>query len=256
MDCLSVSIIPARPLVGAVPIRPNVEELGNALHALVHPNRLQLLLELSRPKLVSDLRLTPASVPDGENPDRPLSRQAVQAHLDQLVDVGLVRALATTTDAGRAAFAYVVDHARLFALAEDFRTLARTERAVQLDPLETSGLSGEVAPKWPDGPKLVIVHGLGEGTAVPLALIDRTPPRGWVIGRGDRAHVRLTYDPFVSSENAEIVPNDRDYHLLDLRTSLNGTYRNWRRLPVGGEVALENGDIIGVGRTLLLFREK
>lgn len=238
-------------LEGAV----ELDRLGAYMKVLVHPNRLELLSLLREPKTVDEIRLTPSTPQAGGNPDRPISRQAVENHLDQLVDAGLVRVGKTQRKGKRPVNEYVVDHARVFAVIEELRQLTSLQPTVSLDPLETAGLPSHDEPDWPDGPKLVVAHGTRAGRAFPLRHADLDPPRGWIIGRDPDAHVDLEYDPFVSAENAEIVKEGDAFRLMDLRSSTNGTFLNWRQLPVGGEAELEPGDVIGVGRSLLVFRE-
>jgi len=64
----------------------------------------------------------------------------------------------------------------------------------------------------------------------------------------------LAYDPYVSHRHAEVVRRADEHRLIDLRTARNGTYLNWRRMPPGGDSVLQPGDIVGVGRSLLVFR--
>jgi pSer/pThr/pTyr-binding forkhead associated (FHA) protein len=102
----------------------------------------------------------------------------------------------------------------------------------------------------------VLVHGVHEGHVFPLRAPPAAGGRGWIVGRAKDAAVSLDYDPYVSIENSEILRVGRQFRILDLRTSKNGTLLNWKRLPVGGESPLRTGDVIGVGRSLLLFREE
>ncbi len=77
--------------------------------------------------------------------------------------------------------------------------------------------------------------------------------RGWAVGRKPGLPVSLEYDPYVSLVNSEVLPVGDRYLLADLGSSKNGTWLNWR--PVGAEpVPLTQGDVIGVGRSLLVFR--
>ncbi|HVL48036.1 MAG TPA: FHA domain-containing protein [Candidatus Thermoplasmatota archaeon] len=231
------------------------ERLEAFLKVLATTNRLELLSLLRRPKTLDEIRLTPAASQAAGSPDRAISRQAVQGHLDRLIDVGLVRVASTERKGKRAVQEYALDHARLFAVLEEMRKLSRLESTAAVDPFATESL-GEGRPlAWEDGPKVVIVHGVREGRAFPLKASAAKAPRGWIIGRAADAHVPLEYDPFVSTENSEIVKTAEGFRLLDLRTARNGTYLNWNRLPVGGSAPLESGDVIGVGRSLVVFRE-
>ncbi|MGQ0536289.1 MAG: FHA domain-containing protein [Methanobacteriota archaeon] len=231
------------------------ERLERYLKILAHSNRLELLSLLRTPRTLDEIRLTPSPSQAGENPERNISRQAVQNHIDRLLEAGLVRVGMTDRKGTRAHHEYVVDHARLFAVVEELRKVSTFEANVPLDPFMTEGLPEARERDWQEGAKLVLVHGIHEGKAFPLRQQDVKAPRGWVIGRAADAHISLEYDPYVSTENAEIMQVGAKFRLLDLRTSKNGTFVNWQRMPVGGEVVLAGGDIIGVGRSLLVFRE-
>lgn len=230
--------------------------LERYLKVLALANRLELLYALRKPRVLDEIHLTPHPSQAGLTPERPLTRQAVQHHLNQLTEAGLVRVRATERKGGRALQEYVLDHARLFAVVEELRKFSAIESLVPLDPFVTAGLAESRTPAWDEGPKLVLVHGVHEGRAFSLRHAELRPGRGWVIGRSPEAHVSLEYDPYVSTENAEILRVGNEFRLLDLRTAKNGTYLNWSRLPTGGEARLRTGDLIGLGRSLLLFREQ
>jgi len=231
-------------------------QLEGYLKGLAYANRLELLELLQQPRTLDEIHLQPSIAQAGINPDRPITRQAVQNHLDRLIEMGLVQVGTTERKGKRPMNEYRVDHSRLFAVVEDLRKLATIESGAPLDPYTTIEAPHGKSPAWIEGPKLVLVHGVNEGKAFPLRLADAKSPRGWVIGRGKECQVRLAYDPFVSTENAEVLRTEQGFRLLDLRTSRNGTFLNWRRLPVGAEVPLGCGDVIGVGRSLLVFRDK
>lgn len=238
--------------------QPSVEyeRLESYLKTLAYASRLELLAALRTPKTLDEIHLTPGASQAGENPDRPISRQAVQNHLDKLHEAGLVRVGETDRKGKRAIHEYTLDQARLFAVCEELRKVSALEPTVALDPNATEGLpESRGAASWETGAKLVLVHGVHEGRAFALKPSLTHPGRGWVIGRTADAAIALEYDPFVSLENAEVVQVGRQHRLLDLRSSRNGTFLNWRRLPVGGEATLRSGDVIGVGRSLLVFRE-
>jgi DNA-binding transcriptional ArsR family regulator len=221
-----------------------------------YASRLELLSLLRSPKTLDEIHLQPGASQAGENPDRPISRQAVQLHLDKLEEAGLIRVGMTERKGKRALYEYTLDQARLFAVCEELRRVSTFESLVTLDPNATEGLPAPTETRWEPGPKLVLVHGVHEGRAYPMKASARAPARGWVVGRAADAAVSLEYDPYVSVENSEIVQIGKQYRILDLRSSKNGTLLNWKRLPVGGEAVLRTGDVIGVGRSLLLFREE
>lgn len=231
------------------------ERLERFLKSLAYANRLELLSMLRIPRTLEEIHLSPGPAKAGESADRPISRQAVRGHLEQLEDAGLVRVRTGERPGRRAQHEYVLDHAQLFAVVDELRKLSTLEASVRLDPMATQQLQESRGPLWEEGLKVVIVRGVQEGKAFSLRHGALKSPRGWVIGRSPEAHVCLEYDPFVSMENSEIIKVGDTYRLLDLRNARNGTFLNWKRLPVGGEAPLAGGDIVGVGRSLLLFRQ-
>lgn len=234
----------------------DLDELEGSLDVLAYRNRLELLRLLREPRTLGEIELTPGPEQAGAHPDRPISREAVRKHVNKLVDAGLVRRGTTARADGREVHEYVVDHRRLFAVAQELTKLSTLEATVPLDPMETIDLDQADKAGWTPGAKLVLARGVREGRAFPLLQADLDPgrDRGWVVGRSEDADVSLTYDPYVSAENAEILPDGDGFRLLDLRSATNRTYLNWETLPVGGEAELESGDVIGVGRSLLVFR--
>lgn len=231
----------------------DIEKLEEYLKALAVANRLELLSLLRRPRVLGEIHLSPGTSQGAENPDRAISRQAVKNHLDRLAELGLVRVTSARRD-GRALQEFVVDQARVFAITEELRRLATFESEVPLQPFATQDVEDPRDVALEEGPVVVLVHGVHEGTVFPLRPSEAKPPRGWIIGRAHHAQICLDYDPFVSSENTEILRDASGFVLLDLRTAKNGTLLNWRRLPVGGQARLRSGDVIGVGRSLLVFR--
>jgi len=234
----------------------NYAELEAYLKALAQANRLELIEALRIPRTLDEIHLTPTAAIEMGGADRAMTRQGVQNHLDKLIDVGVVRVAPTDRKGKRGILEYRLDAARLFALIEELRRITREPAVGPVDPLATQQLADPAQAPWAEGPKLVLVHGIREGRVFPLLQRDLRAPRGWLVGRSPGVPVRLDYDPYVSLENAEILQRGSDYRLLDLRTAKNGTYVNWRRLPPGGETPLESGDVIGVGRSLLVFRPR
>lgn len=222
--------------------------LSNALDALAHPTRIQLLARLRRPRLLSEIVVRREAGEEEAGP--PLARQTVKTHLDKLVEAGFVLARETARDA-RATSEYVVNHQLLFACAERFRDLARLSPSLDLRlatlPRERAG--GGPPPR----PCLLLVKGLDEGRSFRLE-----PPasgaREWVVGRRRGVAVPLDYDPFVSAENALVEWREGRFLLSDLEGSRNGTSLNFERLAPGAKAPLADGDVVGVGRSLLLFR--
>jgi DNA-binding transcriptional ArsR family regulator len=244
---------PAQPRIEDV----DVPRLSALLDVLANENRLEILRQLREPRAASELRLRPPAARPGENPARPISKQAVRVHLARLEEIGVVTP--RPGQRGRVAVdEYVVNQQRLFAIAEEFRRLGSLRPL--LPPGVEQTLDGAPMPRRAAsaGVRLVLVHGLDEGRTFPLSSqhVNGAGERGWVIGRRRGIAVSLDYDPYVSAENAEITSEAAGRYLLhDLRSSRNGTLLNWERLPKGGTCALATGDVIGAGHSLLLFRQ-
>lgn len=223
--------------------------MEKALKALANINRLRLLVDLQEPKGYGDIELSPSREDPWGSGRRSISRQAIRGHLEPLIELGLVQE--TDDDPGRTK-TFIVDHGRLFTLVEQMRRLATVRPTVpvgggtmDLDaPLETPDV---------DGPHLVLVRGVEEGRAFPL----QEPPEGdrWSIGRDRETAVPLDYDPYVSGTHAYIVEKDEGFFLVDDPDNKNGTFLNWSQMTDGGVAPLSPGDVIGVGMSLLVFRE-
>lgn len=237
----------------AAPTRLPIDYAGLAesLDVLGYGARLELLDILRFPHTVSEIRLSPTRQAEGENPDRAISKQAVQAHLDKLVDVGLVRVEQVMLE-GRAVNRYVANAQQLYGVVEEMRSLC--VRYAGRGPVGnlTGTLGAAPSPDAPRGPRLTLVHGVYEGKAFPLAKETAVGER-WVIGRQRNASVSLDYDPFVSSEHAAVSREGDAFVLHDLPRSKNGTFVNWTPIPKAGSVRLRGGDVIGVGRSFLVF---
>lgn len=235
---------------------PNDVTLATTLAALASPVRLAILRELRRPRGVTDIRVTHEEDDDAQGDEeatpRPLSRQAVRQHLDRLLEVGVVsrvggeRGPSPTT-------AYLVEHRKLFAAAEELRMLAALRpmgAPLDLDTEETFPRPGGRTPR---GPRLVLVRGLNEGSVFRFADIE--PDGGcWVIGRSPEAAICLDYDPFVSHENALVRQRpDGRFAIEDVPGSRNGTSVNYARLPPDEPATLRHGDLVTLGHTSLLY---
>jgi hypothetical protein len=240
---------PAPRMAGPEPL--DYDRLEEYLSALAYGSRLELLAILRQPRALQDIRLAPRQLRPGDNPDRPVARQTIQAHLEKLMDIGVVVGRESPQ---RRAKEYVVNPQRLYQIMEEFRKVGM---AAGDAPATVDATADADAPRpgvAETGPRLVLVHGLREGASFPLRRDALREGRGWVIGRKEGLQVALEYDPFVSSENAEVVPVGGDFALMDLRSSKNGTHLNWRRLGHDERPLLRPGDVVGVGRSLLVFR--
>lgn len=73
------------------------------------------------------------------------------------------------------------------------------------------------------------------------------------MGRGSDCTLALRWDERVSRRHASIEYREGYWYVLDEGTSLNGTFVNLDR--VRGARALEDRDVVRVGRTTLVFRD-
>lgn len=234
--------------------RPDFQRLADHLRVLANPNRLELLYELRAPRKVDEIELTPERVAEGENPQRPISHQAVRDHLSRLASIDVV-ATESRKREGRIVDEHVLNHQRLYAIVEEFRSLGELQAQPSVAEEETVVDERTPAAETEHGPRLVIVRGQREGRAFPLTGTTRQGDRGWVIGRKAGLPVSLDYDPFVSGENSLVTRTQEGFAIRDLPESRNGTFVNFDRLPDGGQTQLATGDVVGVGRTNLVFRE-
>lgn len=233
----------------------NFEELASALEVMANPNRLRLLHQLLQPKSAAEISLPPETVRQGENPDRRISRQGVQLHLEKLASIGII-STAREPRGKSLVEVHALHYPRLFALVEEFRALGRLRPERQLGDPQTIPAAGLPAPAATEGPHVVIVHGLHEGTAFALTDDNRSSPGRWVLGRKRGLPVCLDYDPYVSAENSEFLRHSEgEIAVRALSSGRNGTSVNWQMLQAEEAQVLRHGDVIGVGRTLLLFRQ-
>ena len=232
--------------------RSNVdyEALATFLASLAYPARLELLDTLRLPRTLGEIRLEPRRAGAPGEPSTIMARQTVQRHLDKLAEQDLVR-VDETERGERGAAKYIVNPARLYAMIEELRRVSTLYAGVPGSADATGTLGRPRKRSRGAGPRLVLAHGVYEGKS--FLLESSVPDRGqWTIGRDGRADIVLDYDPFISVENAMITHRDGAYHLRDL-ASKNGTFVNWEPLDVGQEIELHPADIIGVGRSLLVF---
>lgn len=217
--------------------------LAASFFTLGNPARLALLRQLRTPRAMGEIELR-----DGED-GRPLSRQSVREHLDRLLEAGLAVAMEARERDARSPLDYMVDHQGLFALSEEIRALARLRPALE-PPRETVDMEAG-ARRLPPGPCLVVAKGLEEGVAFRL---EGSGVHEWILGRKRGIAIPLDFDPYISAENSRITWRDGRHALEDLPDSRNGTSLNFERLPKGRAAPLSHGDLVGVGRTLLLYR--
>jgi len=233
---------------------PDTQRLAEVLRVLANPNRLELLHQLRSPRSVSQIELHPEKVHEGEDPGRPISHQAVRDHLAKLKRIGVLTIERHEVN-GNIVDEFALNHQRLFAIIEEFRKLAELRSLAPAGVERTIGTEREEVTETPRGPRFILVRGQGEGRVFRLRRENLAAGRGWIIGRKRGLAVSLDYDPFVSTENAEVLMNGSGFTLLDIRSSRNGTFLNFEMLGRGESRALSDGDIVSVGRTNLVFRE-
>ncbi len=227
------------------------ERMTVALTAIAHPVRLALLRELRAPKVLREIEVRPSGpAPRAAGlPDRNLARQSVKEHLDRLVASGIVIARDAERTRGPTT-EYVLNNQELFALSEQIRLLARLKPAAE--PAKDTIAETPALPSSPvTGPRLILVKGVDEGRVFSLASAGAAR---WTIGRRRSAEVPLDFDPFASSDNAVVVREESRFVIADVAGSRNGTTLNLVPLPSGDRSPLRHGDLVGVGRSYLLFR--
>lgn len=224
--------------------------LAVLLGALAYPVRLQLLGLLRIPHTLQDIKLGARRGDAGSAPAATAARQTVHAHLRKLEAAHLVRTERVEVG-GREVRRYSVNAQKLYALVEDLRRLSVLYAGQGNVQDLTGSLPFDARPAQESGPRLVLTHGVYEGKVFSLAAVGKDH---WVIGRGRDAAVVLDYDPFVSVEHARIERRQDGFDLVDLG-SKNGTLVNWRPVPSQGRRRLQPADVIGVGRSMLVFAE-
>ena len=227
------------------------EGLAELLSALAYPARLELLEILRFPHALSEIRLSPRRAGPTDSPDRVAARTTVQAHLEKLVDTDLVRVDDAPAPTGRAQ-RYSVNPQRLYAVLEDMRRLSFMRSRGGASAEMTGTLDELAAPAEMTGPRLVLVHGVYEGKSFPLDADSAIDGR-WIVGRRRGLPIMLDYDPWVSVENCAISRDAGGFVVADIRGSKNGTFLNWRRVTGEAPRRLRPGDVLGVGRSLLVF---
>jgi DNA-binding transcriptional ArsR family regulator len=220
-----------------------LESLAIYFKGLANAKCLRLLAYLTQPHYLEEI----AS-------ELGVARQTAQEHVQQLVELGLLETVRIRTESAQVT-SYVIVPARLFTLYEMFGRLGNLSRDLEEQvlarPATTMDASvDESAVREEDLPRLTIVHGMRVGTTSVLA--GNGP---WPLGRDPTAAVCLDYDPYVSTRHAEIRrAKPGGFELVDLYSS-NGTILDWKRVERGAVVRVENGSLVGVGKTLILFRK-
>ena len=227
---------------------PDYEGLAQDLTALAYPLRLALLDALHVPQILSDIQVRPWKQDDVHDPTRLAAKQTVLSHLERLSETGLVK-LGTTERAGKSLTTYATNPQRLYALSEELRLLVQRHAGHGAAVDVTGTVPGPSSTAAGAGARLVVVHGAHQGRAFAL----QAQGKEYVIGRTADAAVSLDYDPFVSTRHAKVARAGGAWEMHDLGGK-NGTSVNWVQLPRGASIPLAHGDVVGVGRSLLVFR--
>ena len=221
------------------------ERLSQYLKALAHPARLEILWRLRIPSSPGDVVVRPRRRDAGLPAERPMSRQAIMEHIETLEAVGVVNRAPSGDAGGR----WVTSAQHVFALIEDLRRLTAIESTAKVD-VDATFADGAAPPAlWTAGPKLVLAGGPWEGRAFPLA--GEGP---WTVGRSKTRDVALTYDPFASAEHARFARTGGTFSVASEPGARNPVRVNFQPLPADKTRALAPGDVVGVGRSLLVFQ--
>lgn len=225
------------PLAAAEELEP--EELAELFEALSNPRRIRLLHHLAEPQYLREIASAFG-----------LSRQAVHHHLDRLVETGFLERRSGSRESGPVT-EYVLVPEVLALVHEGVERVSRVPGARRDRPDRTRGGSDHPASSSPPDRGLWVVHGIDAGTR--LSLVGDEGP--WVVGRDPTCDLVLEGDPFASARHAEVWPEGTGHRVGDL-ASTNGTFVNGRRLDRREDAALDHGDVVGVGRSLLLYQDR
>lgn len=222
----------------------NPSQLKETFEALSNEKRVHLLDFLTVPKYMEEI----AS-------ELGITRESARRHIDKLRDADLVEQRPGRRESGPVN-EYVVVPQEMFRLAEALRETGVQESGEGRHLDTAPGGSATVASREIDDPSIIIAHGWELGKRIPLGGLGRGPDErsdDWEIGRADDAAVPLGFDPYVSEKHAAIRRDEDRLALRDL-SSTNGTFVNGEELHSGEEHTLASGDVIEVGRSLLVFR--
>lgn len=217
------------------------EFLTTAMEALSNPDRLHLLGYLTQPHYLEEI----ASL-------MKVSRQAARKHLDKLVEVHILERRASTRDSGPVT-EYLINPQALFLIHDEFEKLGSLRRREEEVTLSRTLVAADArtGPPPPTTPCFHVVRGMDTGHRHELGHNER---RAWTLGRDPRCDVVVGHDPYASNRHAEVRWEQGGFVLGDLG-STNRTFYNWAPIPRSGAVPLRHGDVVGVGKTLLLFWE-
>ncbi len=211
--------------------------LAETLKSMASEPRLRLLQFLSEPHYLEEIATFLG-----------MARQSAQHHVDRLLEVGAIEKKPGHRETGPVT-EYVVAPHNFFALGEDmFRlgTLGRRDPSAGLE-LTREGDASSGGADRADGPGLVEVNGMNRGTIHGL-----DGPGPWVVGRVESREIPLVHDRFASGRHAKVVVEGSGHALIDM-FSTNGTAVNWVPLAEGTKRVLSHGDIVAIGKTVLVY---
>lgn len=216
--------------------------LAIALAVLASPTRLALLRTLRAPRTLHEIRVRG----EGSEEEPLLARQSVKDHLERLERAGVVTSREGVGPRGPTT-EYLLNHLRVYEIAEELRELAHVRSTEEL-ALQTTPQQVDARPAGPR-PCLVLVRGLGEGNVFRL---PTSRAETATVGRARSSQIALDFDAAVSHEHCAI-QSEEDGHAVSDLASRNGTRVNFVTLQPGERRRLAHGDILGVGRTLLVY---
>lgn len=224
------------------PDKVDVDALSESLKSLANPKRLQLLRYLREPHYLEEI----AS-------ELGMSRQSAQDHVSLLHEAGLLEKHAAQRPTGQVV-EYRLVRARYFSLFEDLRLLGATlpKSADEEALLRTVTGAGNSIAARAEGPELVVIGGFRPGLRTELHRGSTAP--AVTLGRDPSSGLLLDWDLMISNRHAEIRGAAKGHTLVDL-FSRNGTFVNGTRAPAGQPVPLRAGDVLQLGRTMIVYRD-
>lgn len=227
----------------------DLDELAEELFALANARRLQILHHVDEPETRTELA------------DRmDISRQAISKHIDTLLEHRFVRELPGWRESGPVD-EFQVNPKRLYAIGKQIADLGELEpkggpELTENEPTEIRASGASVDAESLPGSETATAHLLllDGPDAGDRFVLDGEDGR-WTIGRDEDRALILDHDPYISGQQCEIQQTKDGHALVDVYSS-NGTSVNFGKLPEGGRTTLEEGDVIRIGRTSLVYQER
>jgi DNA-binding transcriptional ArsR family regulator len=210
----------------------NSDDLGHILRVLGSEKRMEIINFLQH----------------GEKTRREIQREtkvsleAVVKHCKDLEEIGVIKEVPKKGERGFVC-AYFLIPDRLKQIGEALEKakekefILPNETLMKVDPM--------IFQKAVNKARIVIDSGMDDGKEYALKEATTT------IGRNPKSYIPITFDRFVSWNQAQITKTEKQYFLEDLG-STNRTIVNGKEL-FKGKVELKNGDQFKVGKTWLKF---